>query len=159
MYRSLDPADHDFDTLTHLCLAFAIDQGGSLGFNAEPEEIQALIDAAHEKGVYVLASIAGAAGGQAVEDAIQPDVVDAYVTQLLDLLETFDLDGIDVDIEGNHVGSTYEPFVIKLSDALPEGKLLTAAVATWNGADFSDGALAEYDFINLMSYDHCGSWS
>src|SRR5690606_23865196 len=71
----------------------------------------------------------------------------------------YDLDGIDVDIEGNHVNSTYEPFVLKLSAAMPTGKLLTAAVATWNGSDFSDAALTEYDFINLMSYDHCGSWS
>lgn len=158
-YRSLDPGALDFDTLTHLCIAFANPGPSGVDFDAEPAEINALVEAAHQSGVYVLASIAGAAGGQAVEDAIQPGVVDGFVAELLDLVSRYNLDGIDVDIEGSHVSTTYEPFVLKLSAALPSDKLLTAAVATWNGADFSDAALAEYDFINLMSYDHCGSWS
>jgi len=37
-------------------------------------------------------------------------------------------------------------------------KVLTAAVTTSNGAAFTGAALGAYDFINIMSYDHCG-WS
>jgi spore germination protein YaaH len=73
-------------------------------------------------------------------------------------LERYDLDGIDVDIEGEAVTETYEPFVLRLAEALPEEKVLTAAVATKNGEAFSMTALEAYDFINIMAYDHC-SWS
>lgn len=89
---------------------------------------------------------------------IVPDKVDAYIEGLLDLMERYDLDGIDVDIEGDAVNEDYEPFVLKLAEALPESKVLTAAVATKNGEPISKAALDAYDFINLMAYDHC-SWS
>jgi GH18 family chitinase len=82
------------------------------------------------------------------------------VANLVDLVSRHHLDGIDVDIEGNHVSaSTYDPFIAKLRAALPQDTLITVAVATWNGDDFPDAALATFDFINLMSYDHCGSWT
>ncbi len=160
-YRNLDPAGLDFDTLTHLCIAFANPTSpDQIDFDANPSAINNLVTAAHAKGVQVLVSIAGAAGGAAVESAIQPASVDTFIAALLDLVDRYQLDGIDVDIEGSHVkAATYTPFVTKLSAALPAGKLLTAAVATWNGDDFPDAALAEFDFINLMSYDHCGTWS
>lgn len=160
-YRSLDPARLDFETLTHLCVAFAnpVEGGGSDFDEGARSAIPPLVAAAHEHEVKVLASIAGGTdtGGGAVLAQITEDV-DAYVASLLELIEKYDLDGIDVDIEGKHVNETYEPFVLKLKAALPAGKLLTAAVATKNGDDFSSKALGEYDFINLMAYDHCG-WS
>ncbi len=158
-YRNINPSAVPLDRLTHLCIAFANPNNGTVDFDANPADITALVNAAHAEGVLVLASIAGAAEGQAVAEAIVPASVDNFVTQLLGLVQKYDLDGIDVDIEGHYVSSTYEPFVVKLSDALPSDKLLTAAVATWNGDDFPHGALARFDFINLMAYDHCGSWS
>jgi GH18 family chitinase len=162
-YRSLAPESYDFDTLTHLCIAFAnpTGNGAESDFDANVREsIAPLVTAAHEKGVKVLASIAGGtkASGELVGAQLTPDKVDAYIAALLDLVDRYELDGIDVDIEGEAVTATYEPFVKKLNAALPEGKLLTAAVATKNRDAFTDGALAEYDFINVMSYDQC-SWS
>ncbi|HSC87150.1 MAG TPA: glycosyl hydrolase family 18 protein [Polyangiaceae bacterium] len=160
-YRNMDPAALDWATLTHLDIAFANSMdGGGVDFDSGAREsIAPLVQKAHENGVKVLASIAGAAGGAAVSGRITPGNVDAYVTALLDMVSRYQLDGIDVDIEGEYVNGDYEPFVIKLSAALPADKLLTAAVATWNGDDFSSAALAEYDFINVMSYDHCGTWT
>ena len=162
-YRSLDPRNFDFATLTHLCIAFAnpTGEGSESDFDeAARPQIAPLVAAAHAQGVKVLASIAGGtkASGELVGAQIIPDKVDAYVASLLDVIERYDLDGIDVDIEGEAVTDTYEPFVLKLSKALPDGKLLTAAVATKNRDAFSSRALAEYDFINIMSYDQC-SWS
>lgn len=162
-YRSLDPARLDFDTLTHLCVAFAnpTGRGSESDFDeAVRPQIAPLVSAAHAKNVKVLASIAGGtkASGELVGAQLTPDKVDAYVAALLDLVARYELDGIDVDIEGEAVTETYEPFVKKLSAALPDDKLLTAAVATKNRDAFSSAALAEYDFINIMSYDQC-SWS
>lgn len=161
-YRSLSPARLDFGTLTHLCVAFAnpAPDGTSDFDEGVRASIQPLVDAAHASGVQVLASIAGGTdtGGGAVAAEIVPEKRDAYIASLLDLLDRYQLDGIDVDIEGEHVTDTYEPFVVALRAALPAGKLLTTAVATNNGAAFSAASLAEYDFINLMAYDACG-WS
>lgn len=163
-YRSLDPAALDLDTLTHLCIAFAnpTGNGNEIDFDSKQGEIAPLVSAAHAKGVKVLGSIAGAARSGDVRAKIDPGNVDAFVTALLDFMNEYQLDGLDVDLEegqGNFIDHTYEPFVKKLSAALPTDKLLTAAVATWHGQDFTDGALAEYDFINVMSYDHCGTWT
>lgn len=164
-YRSLDPAGVNLSALTHLCIAFA--NPGPVGgsdepvFDADDTEIDALVAAAHAAGVQVLASIAGAAGSDRVAARITEDKVDGFVDALLGLVERFDLDGIDVDIEGTtHVTSTYEPFVKKLGAALrADGKLMTSAVGLWYGPNITKAALDEFDFINVMSYDHCGSWS
>jgi len=161
-WRNLDSAGLDLDTLTHICIAFANPTGA--GNDVDFDEgarasIAPLVTAARAKGVKVLASIAGAAGGEDVAAKIVASNVDAFVASLTDLVTRYELDGIDVDIEGHNVSSTYEPFVLKLSAALPADKLLTVAVATWNGDDFSSAALAEYDFVNIMSYDHYGTWS
>ncbi len=162
-YRSLSPAGIDFDTLTHLCLAFANPTGNGSESDFEESarsQIGPLVEAAHAKGVKVLASIAGGSqkSGDLVGAQLTPDKVDAYVASLVQLLTRYDLDGIDNDIEGDAVNQNYETFVIKLRAALPGDTLLTAAVATKNGDPVSDAALAEYDFLNIMAYDHC-SWT
>ena len=162
-YRSLDPTRIDFDALTHLCIAFANPTGTESQSDFDEgarEQIAPLVVAAHEAGVKVLASIAGGTkeSGELVAAQTAPENVDAYVAGLIDLVERYDLDGIDNDIEGDAVNEAYEPFVQKLREALPSEKLLTAAVATKNGDPVSDGALVEYDFINIMAYDHC-SWT
>ncbi len=160
-WRNMSPELLDLDTLTHICIAFAnpTGSGNEVDFDSKQSEVGPLVEAAHAKGVKVLASIAGAAGGEAVRSKLEAGNVDAFVSSLVTFMNSYGLDGIDVDIEGYNVDHTYEPFVKKLSAAIGQDKLLTAAVANWNGDDFSDGALAEYDFINVMSYDHCGTWT
>lgn len=161
-WRSLDPTAYDLGALTHLCIAFANPSAdGSSDFDEGVRSaIAPLVRAAQDKGVRVLASIAGGSdtGGSAVAAQISAERVDDYVQSLLDLVERHGLDGIDVDIEGDYVTATYEPFVAKLRAALPATKSLTAAVSIKNGDAFSDAALAKYDFINVMAYDYC-SWT
>ncbi len=162
-YRNLSPESLDLDTLTHLTIAFANPTGVG-GESDFPENVRSriapLVEAAHAKEVKVLAAIAGGTTEQGglVGDQITPENVDAYIAGLLDLIERYDLDGIDVDIEGEAVTGTYEPFVHALADALPADKVLSAAVATKNGEAFTRASLDAFDFINIMAYDHC-SWS
>jgi chitinase len=162
-YRSLDPSRLDWSALTHLCIAFANPTGDAAQSDFEPNarpHIAPLVKAAHEQNVKVLASIAGGTKeqGDLVGAQITPERVDSYIDGLLDLVQRYELDGIDVDIEGEAIGATYEPFVRKLRSALRPPHLLTAAVATKHGDPVPVAALSLYDFVNLMAYDHC-SWT
>ncbi len=162
-YRSLNPRYLDLETLTHLCVAFAnpIGDVGESDFDeAARAQMLPLVRAAHERGVRVLASIAGGTKeqGELVASWITSDRRETYVRGLLSVVERYELDGVDVDIQGEAVNQDYEPFVHALRAALPEDKELTAAVATKNGDAFPNSALAVYDFVNIMSYDQC-SWS
>lgn len=162
-YRNLSPDRYDLGALTHLCIAFAnpTGEGSESDFPADVrEQVGELVQAAHTAGAKVLASIAGGTQeqGDLVASQLGADKVDAYIDGLLSLIERYGLDGIDVDIEGKAITDTYEPFVKKLAAALPADKLLTAAVATKNGDPVTAGALATYDFVNIMAYDHC-SWT
>ncbi len=154
----------DYDTLTHVALAFTNptdpETGGTWFEWVDPMSIQRLVSLAHEKDVKVLASIGGAAESDSIREKIGPDDVDDYVEELAAYLERFDLDGVDVDIEGGVVDATYGPLVVKLAERLrPEGKIITAAVAQWFQDGIVDEALFCLDFINEMSYDAAGGWS
>lgn len=66
---------------------------------------------------------------------------------------------MDVDLEGSNIDSYYEKFVVELSSALRmHNKLITAAIAIYYKDQFTDHALAQYDFVSVMSYDRTGPW-
>lgn len=153
----------DFDTLTHVALAFtnptAEGETTELPW-VKDAELHDMVSQAHAKGVKVIASVGGAAESDLVRAKLDPAEVDDYVEELAGFLEKFDLDGIDVDIEGGVVDQTYAPFVQKLAARIrPEGKLISAAVAQWFQDGVVDEALFCFDFINEMSYDAAGGWS
>jgi chitinase len=148
--------------VTHVNIAFATPSGSSFALAGQSDaSIAALVNAAHTAGVKVLFSIGGANDGS-VQIAAQytPTLVDGFVANLIAYLAAHNLDGIDVDVEGNPVNADYGPFIGKLAAKLhPSGKLLTSALGDWFGDRVPASAYALFDFINVMSYDHCGSWT
>jgi GH18 family chitinase len=109
----------------------------------------------------VLVSIGGAARSNETASAFTPDNVDDFVTKILTYLKRHNFDGLDVDVEGNAAMTpAYATFVDKLNAAVhAEKKLLTAALGVWFTKGMPDKTLAAFDFINIMSYDHCGPWT
>ena len=160
----------DWSKLTHLCLAFFNpDDNGHFSSKFEGAALSAAIDSAKAHGIKVLASIGGGGGGD--KEAWATLLAEGNTARLADslaaLVVRLGIDGIDVDLEytsspssyASAFNTRYEPFLVALRSALGGSRLITAAVANWVGEKFTDGALAEMDFINVMSYDNKGTWT
>lgn len=147
-----------FEKITHLNIAFV--NPDSLGNLVLPEGMDTLIKIAHRYQVTVLASIGGGSHNPYYASLLNDTNRPAFIDKLVNLAITYNLDGIDVDIENDAIDLNYEKLVVDLSDKLrPLKKLLTSAVATWNGEKISDAALKRFDFVNVMSYDQTGPWT
>ncbi len=158
----------DLDKLTHLNIAFANpNTAGTLipssGTNAN---VSTVVQTGHAHNLKVLMSIGGGgASGTNYHNLISSNIP-AFVNSIVNYVQTYNLDGIDVDIEGNILdGSTltasqYQNFVSQLGTALhANGKLMTSALASWFGNYVTNTAAAQFDFINAMSYDATGPWA
>ena len=118
-----------------------------------------MISAAHDKNVKIMASLGGSDAPAYWATILGNATRDAFITTIVQLAVNNNLDGIDIDLEGDLIDANYEAFVTGLGTALrAKGKLLTAAIATWESASFTDNALAAFDFVNVMSYDATGPW-
>jgi len=146
-----------FQRLTHLNIAFI--NPDSAGNVILPVGFDLLIQKAHENKIKVLASIGGGSFNPYYARLLSDTNRNAFIGKLVQLAIDHKLDGLDVDIENDNIDKNYEPFIVGLAVALkPINKLLTAALATWNGQLITDAALEKFDFINVMSYDQTGPW-
>jgi GH18 family chitinase len=147
----------NFGSITHIHFAFINpDSLGNFAYNAC---LDSIVKVAHAQGVRVLASIGGGSAPAYYSNLLQEGKRQRLVNRLAQLAMDYNLDGIDVDLEGSRIDANYEKFVIELRSALrPAHKLLTAAIATFYKDQFTDNALAQFDYMTLMSYDKTGPW-
>jgi GH18 family chitinase len=128
-------------------------------------QLRSLVGSAHRGGTKVVASLGGAVippcGGDWVQLLAMP-MRQTVVTNLIAMVDRYDLDGLDIDLEGelmmgiDKVGN-YTPFVHELADALhARSKLLTAATGSYPGGMVPDASLPYFDLIGIMSYDAVG---
>ena len=129
------------------------------------EGLKELVVKAHEARAKVLVSLGGGtipacAGDWTVLAA--PENRPKVIAGLLDLVDRYDLDGIDVDLEGDLMtridsDGNYTPFVQQLAAGLrARSKLLTCATASYVGGMVPDASLPYFDLIGIMSYDAVG---
>jgi chitinase len=146
----------DYTRISHLNIAFI--NPDSVGVFTEVPGLRSVVSKAHQSGVKVLMAIAGGRAPEYYRSLISADRRSQFIANLSKFMNDHQLDGIDVDIEGELVTADYEDFVTQLALAVKPLKLLTAAVATVYGPQFTTAALAQFDFINIMSYDKTGPW-
>jgi chitinase len=149
--------DSALKKLTHLNIAFV--NPDSTGDLVLPPHFDSLIQQAHANNVKVLMAIGGGRFNPYYANLLNEANRKPFAEKLAQLVTAHNLDGIDVDLEGDAIDKNYDAFVAALYTALkPAGKLLTAALATWNAQLISTSVLKKFDFINIMSYDQTGPW-
>jgi len=148
----------DWAKITDLNLAF-INPDASGNFPAN-DAYRQVIEKAHSQNVRVFLSIGGGSPPDHLAGLLETDKRSALIAGLVAVAETYNFDGIDVDLENALINNNYAPFVSELSAALkPKKKLMTAALASWNAGLISNATMQLYDFINIMSYDKTGPWN
>ncbi|SMG44351.1 glycosyl hydrolase family 18 protein [Sphingobacterium psychroaquaticum] len=148
----------DFTKITHLNIAFI--NPDATGTFPTVLGLSETVKLAHQHDVKVFASFAGGSPPEHLKDLLKPAKQKALIVNFGKLVDTYSLDGIDVDLEGDFIDENYESFVVGLSDLLrAKKKLMTAAVATWTSNRITDKALARYDLVHIMSYDYTGPWN
>jgi GH18 family chitinase len=163
-YYSLQSAMTDtlskvpFDKVTHINLWF-LNPDSTGNFTQDLASLEPFINAAHAKNVKVLASIGGGSSHPYYHSILKEDKRAAFINNLVSVVLKYNLDGIDVDLEGSDIDENYESFVTELAAALrSRNKMITAAIAVYYKDALSDRALAQYDFVTVMSYDRTGPW-
>lgn len=143
----------DFSKVTHINVAFFNPDVNGNFPKDKGVGVDKIVRKAHEKNVKVLLSLAGGSDQSQYAGLLQNQNRTAFIDKIMDLVDEYKVDGIDVDIEGKNIDNNYEAFVTELSAKLKaKGKLITGAVSWWTRARITDACLKAYDFINIMCY-------
>ena len=162
------------EKLTHVMYGFLIPkEDGTCEPFEEPEELKLLIEKCHGVGTKIYVSAGGYSGkdGKPLvkifeKIAANPNLREAYVDNVLKVVEQYGFDGIELDWEypSNATSSDYEKTVELLSEKLkPLGKGLSTALPGTGSKDgknvwealgaVTDKTIEHFDFISLMCYD------
>lgn len=154
----------DYDNLSHIIYSFALPRtsGTVIALSAESDtKLRTLVERAHAKDVKVLLAIGGWNNGDdsAFEAFSQTAAgVNNFVADTSYLVDTYNLDGIDLDWEYPDAKWKWNNLVNAMAPAMHnKGKLLTAAVAAYGAGADTVGNIDSLDFVNVMMYEcHCG---
>lgn len=154
-----------YSQLTHLIYAFAVPTtNGTIRPLNDDGFMTALVSKAHAHGVKVSVAIGGWSYNDTPLEATfaQATNTNAKCKMLADamlaLVDQYQLDGIDVDWEypQSNTRSQYETLIQYLRTGLDERgteKYLTSAVAGTPSDGYSQAALHNLDWVNIMAYD------
>ena len=161
------PADIQYSKLTHINYAFIRPTTtGGLTAVDQPAKLQDIVSRAHAASVKVGIAVGGWSdlNNQDFESmAANSTYRNNFVNNIVNLINQYGLDGVDIDWEyptGGNNPANFNTLMGQLSTAMhSRGKFLTAAVAA-NGSHadgVQSGVFSSVDFLNLMAYDGGGS--
>ncbi|OHF04139.1 glycosyl hydrolase family 18 [Colletotrichum orchidophilum] len=155
---------------------------GSLNLTkSAPDQLPAFVAAAKQHNVKALASVGGWSGSRYFSTAFgSPENRTAFVKTCLDLVEKYNLDGLDFDVEyparqglgcntiNDNDTANFASFLTELRQKQKKQLYLTAATSLtpWNNAQLvasTNGTLAPFantlDYLMIMGYDIYGPWA
>ncbi|MXV16558.1 hypothetical protein GS398_14740 [Pedobacter sp. HMF7056] len=153
-----------FSKLTHVNYAFILpNANGTLQGVPGPSKLTSLVSAGHAAGVKVLIAVGGwNDGNDSAFEALAQNAStrNTFVTALVNLVNQYGLDGVDIDWEypENSTAGNFTLLMQQLSTAMHNnGKLLSAAVVASNGTSIQTAVFNVVDYLNLMAYDGGGA--
>jgi chitinase len=171
VFRS--PSNINFRLYTHLAHAFiTADENGIVRTNRNVPNRE-LTSQAHKAGVKVVLSLGGWGWDKQFAAIVsKPEAEDRYATSVLEIVDTFDYDGIDLDWEypdTNEEITGFERLAKRFRKGLdqlgskkhrPMIQTMAAAASTntlkWLRPEL---LLETMDWINVMTYDMAGEWT
>jgi chitinase len=155
-----------YDKLTHINYSFLwpSSTGGLTSLSTgNANKLNQLVSLAHESNVKVLIAVGGWNNGNDSDFevfAANQTYRTNFTVNVLNFIEQYDLDGVDIDWEYPDPGTSANNFALlmkELHDTLnPKGYLLTAAVVGngTTGGGVKDEVFGYVDFLNIMAYDN-----
>ncbi len=152
-----------YSKVTHINYSFILpNANGTLQGLDNPSKLQSLVSLGHANNVRVLIAVGGwNDGNDSGFEALAGNATSrtTFVNALVNLVNQYGLDGVDIDWEypdPGTSGNNYTALMQQLSTAMhSRGKLLTAAVvsggATANGVQ--PAVFSAVDWLNIMTYD------
>jgi chitinase len=165
-WTGVSPSQVRYEHFSHIFHAFVkADAKGTLEKSPGLPSAE-LCRLAHAKGVKVILSLGGAGSGSMFSALMRdPKAVDAYVANVVAMVNAAGYDGLDVDWEHPENAVDQRNLIVlfkKFRAALKPGAVMSMAVAgsDWAGKWLdAPEMLKQLDFINVMSYDAHGPWS
>ena len=170
-YRFSELDNIAFCNVTHLNIAFFNpDENGNL-ILPESQSVFSLTDIietakSQNPSIKVFISLAGGALSDYqsriwksfLDDGSQRSIL---IKKIINYIRNNDFDGVDIDLEWEHVSSGYSNFILELKAAMIlVSKSLSAAFPSETlYSNLTSEAIAALDFINIMAYDYTGPWN
>lgn len=150
----------DLSRLTHINIAFCNpDESGKLYCNIPDSTLKSIVAEAHNNNVEVFAALGGGGGCDGyLQHLDTPEERTAFNANIMDYCETYDFDGIDLDIElgSNHpIWNYYGDWCTELRSLCDERDMeMSTATAQWVAEKVTPETFALFDFVNVMAYDN-----
>ena len=150
----------DLDELTHINIAFCNpDENGRLFCYIPDDKLKSIVSEAHSHDVEVFAALGGGGGCNGYLQHL--DTLEeraAFNANIMDYCESYDLDGIDLDIElgaDHQIWNYYGDWCTELRALCDERKMeMSTATAQWVAQKVTPDTFALFDFVNVMAYDN-----
>ena len=150
----------DLSQLTHINVAFCNpDENGMIHCDIPKAELKSLISKAHSHDIEVFAALGGGGGCDGYLQHIDTPVErEAFNTNIMDFCDSYDFDGIDLDIElssSNKIWNYYGDWCAELRTLCDERDMkMSTATAQWVAEKVTPETFALFDFVNVMAYDN-----
>jgi chitinase len=149
-----------YDKLTHINYSFIIpNPDGTFETINNAWKLEEIVESAHKQNVRVSIAVGGWGwDGQFEEMAANPESRTTFVKNLKDIVDQYQLDGVDIDWEYPDPGQSAQNYLALMKElraALPD-KLISTAVISYGddtGLGIPDESFELVDYVNVMTYD------